>query len=137
MFSLSDQFGNELKLEDYSEKRIVLFFYPKDHTPGCTKEVCAFRDVHEQLNGLNATVFGISQDSIEEHAAFAVRHRLDFKLLADVDGVVSRLYETAGLFGLNMRTTYVLDKHGLIEMAYRNMFQPHKHIKKVLDVLQT
>jgi thioredoxin-dependent peroxiredoxin len=100
-FTLPSQSGEMVSLKDFlGKKPVVLFFYPKDDTPGCTKEACAFRDDYEEFEKLDAEVIGISSDSVESHRSFAEKHFLPFTLLSDEGGKVRRLYGVPSTFGL-------------------------------------
>src|SRR5918995_6348623 len=114
-FTLPSQAGEMVSLEDFFGRRpVVLFFYPKDDSPGCTREVCAFRDKFEEFGKLDAEVIGISSDSVESHRSFAVEHDLSFTLLSDEAGNIRRLYVVPKTFGLFPgRVTYVIDKGGM------------------------
>ena len=95
-FSLEDQSGKTVKLSDFKGKTVVLYFYPKDDTPGCTREACAFRDEHSALQKAGAVVLGVSPDSGPSHAKFAGKYKLPFPLLADTDHAVSEKYGAWG-----------------------------------------
>ena len=110
-FTLPSQSGEMVRLGDFLGKPVVLFFYPKDNTLGCTKEVCAFRDNIEEYGKLDAEVIGISSDSMESHRAFAHKHDLPFALLSDEGGKVRKLYGVPNTLGLFPgRVTYVIDE---------------------------
>ena len=111
-FSLLSQSGQMVSLRDFIvEKPVVLFFYPKDDTPGCTKEACAFRDDYEGFGKLDAEVIGISSDSVESHKNFAAKHDLPYTLLSDEESKVRKLYGVPNTLGLFPgRVTYVIDK---------------------------
>ena len=95
-FIVKDTQGNTVKLADYAGKTVVLYFYPKDDTPGCTKEACSFRDNYEQYTTKGITVFGVSMDDEASHQAFTAKFTLPFPLLADVDGAIVTAYDVAG-----------------------------------------
>lgn len=130
-FELRDQDGNLFNIDSIlGKKPLVIYFYPKDDTPGCTKEACMFRDSYEDFTDLGAEVIGISSDSEKAHHKFASKHRLPFVLLADTKNEVRRLFGIKGsLFGLVAgRETYVVDKQGKIVMVYNNLnAAQHKH----------
>ena len=110
-FTLPSQSGEMVRLGDFLGKPVVLFFYPKDHALGCTKEVCAFRDNIEEYGKLDAEVIGISSDSMESHKAFVRKHDLPFALLSDEGGKVRKLYGVPNTLGLFPgRVTYVIDE---------------------------
>jgi peroxiredoxin Q/BCP len=135
-FTLLSQSGDMVTLEDFLGKPIVLFFYPKDDTPGCTKEVCAFRDDFEAFRTLDAEVIGISSDSVESHKSFAARHNLPFTLLSDEGGEVRRLYGVPNTFGLFPgRVTYVIDEEGLVRHVFSSQLGATRHVEEALKVL--
>ncbi|WP_088342183.1 peroxiredoxin [Robiginitalea sediminis] len=137
-FVLKDQEGKEFRLSDHlGERPIVVFFYPKDFTPGCTAEVCSFRDHYSDFTDAGALVVGISSDSEKSHGRFAMRHQLPFPLLSDPGGKIRRKFAVAPkLFGLLPgRETFVLDRQGKIAMAYEAV-QASGHHKRALAQVQ-
>jgi peroxiredoxin Q/BCP len=136
-FSLEDQNGKRVSLSDFRGRRnLVVYFYPRDDTPGCTRESCAFRDHYEALQEAGAEVIGISGDSTRSHEAFAAKHRLPFTLLADRDGSVRRAFRVPSTLGvLPGRVTYVIDKQGVIRHAFNSQLNPAKHVEEALRVL--
>lgn len=113
-----------------NEGKLILYFYPKDFTPGCTAEACGFRDEFSELRKSQIRVFGISLDSIESHEKFKNEYQLPFDLLSDKDGKVSRLYGVYnGLFRIANRVTFIVDGDGKILSITKNMFAPKAHIK--------
>ncbi|XP_022756405.1 peroxiredoxin Q, chloroplastic [Durio zibethinus] len=138
-FTLKDQDGKNVNLSKFKGKPVVVYFYPADETPGCTKEACAFRDSYEKFKKAGAEVIGISGDSPSSHKAFANKYRLPFTLLSDEGNKVGKEWGVrADLFGmLPGRQTYVLDKKGVVQLIYNNQFQPEKHIDETLKVLKT
>ncbi|MCS7060901.1 MAG: peroxiredoxin [Anaerolineae bacterium] len=138
-FALPDPTGRLIRLSDYrGVKNVVLYFYPKDYTPGCTTEACAFRDQYEVFKEAGAEVIGVSMDSVESHRQFATDHRLPFILLSDADGSVSKLYQVSSLFGLwRKRITFVIDQAGVIRHIFESQLQATKHIDEALKVLRT
>jgi len=123
-FELPDQQGKTRKLADWRGKWLVLYFYPKDDTPGCTEEACTFRDDWLQLQAQGAEVVGISVDSSASHAAFAQKYKLPFPLLADIQGEVAARYGTLSdwlVFKFAKRYTFVIDPQGRIAKAYRSV----------------
>src|SRR5690606_15918410 len=126
------------RLEDYAGKWVVLYFYPKDDTPGCTTEACNFRDDIYEIKALGAEVVGISLDTAESHAHFAEKHGLPFPLLSDADGVVAEKYgclaERAG-FRYAQRHTFILDPDGRIAKVYRDV-DPKSHSGEVIADLK-
>jgi thioredoxin-dependent peroxiredoxin len=119
-FTLPSQTGEMVSLEDFvGEKPVVLFFYPKDDTLGCTKEVCAFRENFQEFEKLDAEVIGISSDSVDSHRGFAEKHRLPFTLLSDEGGKIRKLYEVPNTLGIFPgRVTYVLDREGIVRPCH-------------------
>ncbi len=123
-FSLPDQEGRLHKLSDYSGKWLVLYFYPKDDTPGCTQEACAFRDDLHQLTALGALVVGVSADDSSSHAEFAKKYNLPFPLLADKGAEVAARYgaqSNFGLFKLAKRYTFLISPQGKISKVYEKV----------------
>jgi thioredoxin-dependent peroxiredoxin len=119
------------------KKNIVLYFYPKDNTPGCTAEACAFRDSYEVFQDAGAEVIGISSDSEESHNKFAKQHHLPFILLSDKGGQVRKRYGVSSTFGLLPgRVTYIIDKQGVVRHIFSSQFAPLKHVAEALKVLQ-
>ncbi|MGB8346490.1 MAG: peroxiredoxin [Ktedonobacteraceae bacterium] len=137
-FTLPDQSGEQVSLWDVIGKSaIVLYFYPKDDTPGCTTEACAFRDSYEIFKDAGAEVIGVSSDSADSHQRFAAKHRLPFILLSDKDRAVRKLYGVSSTFGLLPgRVTYVIDKKGIVRHIFDSQFAPQKHISEALETLQ-
>jgi peroxiredoxin Q/BCP len=137
-FTLEDQDGRSVSLADFRGKRnVVVYFYPKDDTPGCTREACAFRDDYEAFQEAGAEVLGISSDTSASHQRFAAKHRLPFRLLADPGGRVRAAFgvpRTAGL--LPGRVTYVIDREGVIRHAFNSQLAPARHVEEALAVLR-
>jgi peroxiredoxin Q/BCP len=119
-FTVKDTNGNTVSLSDYAGKSVVLYFYPKDDTPGCTKEACSFRDNYQQYLSNGITVFGVSMDNEASHQAFTQKFELPFPLLADVDGTLTKAYDVDG-GGYSKRVTYVIDGMGKISQAYTSV----------------
>ncbi|CAN4084677.1 unnamed protein product [Withania somnifera] len=138
-FTLKDQDGKNVSLSKFKGKPVVVYFYPADETPGCTKQACAFRDSYEKFKKAGAEVVGISGDDPASHKAFAKKYRLPFTLLCDEGNKVRKEWGIPGdLFGtLPGRQTYVLDKNGVVQLIYNNQFQPEKHIDETLKLLQS
>lgn len=137
-FELSDQDGQLHSLEDYRDQWVVLYFYPKDETPGCTTEACEFRDNIFAYKELNAQILGVSLDDAESHKAFAENHGLPFPLLADVDGTASTAYGVkTRMFGMTVakRQTFIIAPDGSIAKHYEKV-TPSEHSKQVLADLQ-
>lgn len=138
-FSSIDSQGNTIKLADFRGKRnVVLYFYPKDFTPGCTREACAFRDNFEEFKQLEAEVVGISSDTAESHRKFATEHRIPFQLLADTNKSIRKAYGAAGTLGiLPGRVTYVIDKQGIIRHIFSSQLNAAKHVEEATRALQS
>ncbi len=137
-FTLIDQDGNVFDSKDHiGNKSLVLFFYPKDYTPGCTKEACSFRDSYEEFTERGAEVIGISSDSESSHRKFASTYKLPFILLADTRNKVRKLFKVEkALFNLLPgRETYVINKEGKVIMVFNSM-SASKHIAKALKALK-
>ncbi len=133
-FELSDQNGQLHSLEDYRDQWVVLYFYPKDDTPGCTTEACEFRDNIFAYKDLNAQILGVSLDDVESHKAFAENHGLPFPLLADVEGEVSTAYGVkTRMFGMTVakRQTFIIGPDGNIAKHYEEV-SPSEHSEQVL-----
>jgi thioredoxin-dependent peroxiredoxin len=137
-FTLPSQSGVMVNLKDFLGKPVVLFFYPKDDTPGCTKEACAFRDDYDQFERLDAQVIGISSDSVESHSRFASKHNLPFTLLSDEGRKVRRLYGVPNAFGLFPgRVTYVIDEEGVVRHVFSSQLGVEQHVEEALKALQS
>lgn len=142
-FSLPNQKGEIKSLEDFKGRWVVLYFYPKDDTPGCTKEACSFRDARDAIAEFgNAVVIGISRDSVQSHAKFATKHGLNFTLLSDVDHTVIATYDSWGhkkFMGLEyegtLRNTYLINPDGNIVKEYRGV-NPTKHVTEIIADLK-
>ena len=137
-FSLLDQKGQNVSLKDFRGKKpIVLYFYPKDDTPGCTTQACTFRDQFEDFKDAGAEVLGVSSDSPESHAQFATKYRLPFRLLSDTGEKVRNLYGVSSTLGLLPgRVTFVIDKQGVIRHSFSSQFRPKKHVEEALKILK-
>ncbi len=138
-FTLPSLTGEPVSLASFlGKKDIVLFFYPKDNTPGCTAEACSFRDSYEVFREAGAEVIGISSDSEKSHQQFAAQHHLPFILLSDLGGVVRKHYSVPATFGLLPgRVTYIIDKQGIVRHIFSSQFAPQKHVVEALKVLET
>jgi peroxiredoxin Q/BCP len=138
-FTLPSQSGEMVSLKDFlGRKPVVLFFYPKDDSPGCTREVCAFRDIFEEFGKLDTEVIGISSDSVESHRSFAVKHDLSFTLLSDEGGNIRRLYGVPNTFGLFPgRVTYVIDKEGVVRHVFASQPSVKRHVQEALTALRS
>lgn len=137
-FTLPDQEGTQHSLEEYRGQWLVLYFYPKDDTPGCTKEACGFRDSMQEFGQRDAVVFGVSRDSVESHAAFASKFSVPFSLLSDEDGAVCEAYGTwrermlYGKKGMGVaRVTFLIDPDGTIVKIYEGV-KPDEHAAEVI-----
>jgi thioredoxin-dependent peroxiredoxin len=137
-FTLPSQMGDNVTLSEYfSKKNVVLYFYPKDETTGCTKEACAFRDSYEVFTELGAEVLGVSGQSVESHKSFATHHGLPFLLLADVGDKVRKLYGVPANMGfIPGRVTYIIDKKGFVRHIFNSQTQPEKHIQEATQALE-
>jgi peroxiredoxin Q/BCP len=138
-FTLKDQNGNIFDIDRYRGKQpLVIYFYPKDDTPGCRKEACSFRDEFEVFTGLNVKVIGISSDDVASHKKFAEKYQLPFTLLADTDKKVRKLFGVPDSFlGLIPgRVTYIVNKHGIIVHIFNNMTNAEKHITESLKAIK-
>ena len=142
-FSLEDQSGKTVKLSDFKGKTVVLYFYPKDDTPGCTREACAFRDEHSALQKAGAVVLGVSPDSGPSHAKFAGKYKLPFPLLADTDHAVSEKYGAWGeksLYGRKFvgitRSTFLIDGSGKVARVWPKV-KVDGHVDEVLAAVKS
>src|SRR5699024_5036875 len=127
-FTLEDQDGNEVTLSQFRGKNVILYFYPRDMTPGCTTQACEFRDNHDEFEKTDTVILGVSPDPIEKHQQFIGKHDLPFTLLADVDNEVSELYDVwklKNMFGKKFhgveRSTFIIDKEGIVQKAERKV----------------
>lgn len=134
-FVLPEAGGKDIRLSDYRGKYVVLYFYPKDMTPGCTTEACDFRDAHEEFSDLNAVIIGISADSIESHQQFMDKHALPFHLLADEDHQVASEYGVWKEAGGIDRSTFIIDPEGNLQKAFRNV-QVKGHVDEALAYIR-
>ncbi|MGE0371284.1 MAG: peroxiredoxin [Gammaproteobacteria bacterium] len=137
-FQLPDQDGAMHRLSDYQGRWLVLYFYPKDDTPGCTEEACRFRDDILHLREMGVQVLGASLDSREKHAEFAGKYNLQFPLLADVDGAVAASYgslRNLGFMKIAHRHTFIINPEGRIAKIYRKV-SPKTHSAQVIDDLK-
>jgi thioredoxin-dependent peroxiredoxin len=137
-FTLPSQSGEPVRLQDrLGERVVVLYFYPKDNTPGCTAEACAFRDSHEVFTDAGAEVIGVSSDSADKHTAFADKYQLPFTLLADRGGKVRKLYGVPTVLGLIPgRVTYVIDRAGVVRQIFNSMNNISGHVNDALDMVR-
>ncbi len=135
-FSLIDEKGFPVGLKNYLGKKVViLYFYPKDFTPGCTKEACSFRDDYKAYEAKGAVVIGVSVDSVESHSKFSKKHELPFNLLSDSQKEVAKKYGVLGLGGvLTRRVTFVIDREGKIAAIFPKV-NVKKHSEEVLKAI--
>jgi peroxiredoxin Q/BCP len=139
-FQLPDASGKMINMTDFiGKKKMVIYFYPKDDTPGCTKEACSFRDSYEDFKEFDCEVIGISSDTEEKHSSFATKHKLPFILLADTDKKVRKLFGVPGnLFGLIPgRVTYIIGLDGKVIGIYNSQTNPLGHIEKALELVKS
>lgn len=137
-FSLLDADGNTVSLSALKGKRVVMFFYPRDNTPGCTKEACAFRDAYSDLQAKDVVVLGVSTDDAKSHAKFATKYNLPFPLLIDTNGEVGTRYDCYGLkkmygkeyMGIT-RSSFIIGPEGTLEKIYRKV-KPEPHVAEVV-----
>lgn len=142
-FTLPTDGGKKISLKDLKGKNVVLYFYPKDDTPGCTREACAFRDNLPKFTSSDATVIGVSRDSGESHDQFKAKYQLPFTLASDVDGKLSEAFgawgerERDGKKTMGMiRSTFLIDKKGVVRKEWRNV-NVDGHAEEVLNAVKT
>lgn len=142
-FSAPDQGGNIHALKDYKGKKVLLYFYPKDNTPGCTKEACAFRDRLNELKKHQVQVLGVSKDSVESHKKFSEKFNLNFPLLADPELKIIKAYDVwkeKKLYGRTymgiQRDSFLIDEKGKIIKHYEKV-KPAKHVDEVIEDLNS
>jgi peroxiredoxin Q/BCP len=130
--------GEQASLADYRGRQaVVLFFYPRDGTPVCTKEACSFRDAYEDFVALGAAVIGVSADSADRHQAFASSQRLPFPLVSDKDGTLRRAFGVPKTMGLLPgRVTYVIDKQGIVRHVFSSQFAADRHVEEALEIVR-
>ena len=138
-FTLPSTSGGNFSLShDAAGQPLILYFYPKDFTPGCTQEACDFRDMFAEFRDLDIGVLGISRDDIPTHLRFQQEHRLPFQLLSDVDGKVSAQYQAlVPIIRVNKRVTYLLDQNHRIAAVYEDFFGAHNHIKAMVTQVKS
>ena len=134
-FKLPGHDGKTYTLEEFKGKKVVLYFYPKDETPGCTKEACAFRDRNKDMQALGAVVFGVNTDSIASHKKFVEKYNLTFPLLSDADAKVATAYGAKGALAWVKRETFIVDSKGVIAHIFRDV-DVGKHGDEVLAALR-
>ncbi|MBC2606556.1 peroxiredoxin [Pelagicoccus albus] len=136
-FELPSTSGDTFVSREMHGKRWVLYFYPKDFTPGCTKEACSFRDEFAELRQTDIPVFGVSRDSIESHLQFKAKHSLPFELLADVSGEVAKLYDARmPIIGVTKRITYLIDGDGFVAGVHDELFGDKSHVASMLKAIR-
>ena len=136
-FTLKDQQGNDVDIADYiGEKKLVIYFYPKDESPGCTKEACAFRDSFADYTDAGAVVIGINSGSVASHKAFAEKYRLPFTLLSDPGNRVLKQFGVKNVLFLTGRETFVVGLDGKVAFKYRALMNATEHNDKVLEFLK-
>lgn len=141
-FTLPNQDGENISLSDFKGKNIVLYFYPRDMTPGCTTQACDFRDHHQSFNDLDAVIIGISPDPVTQHEKFIAKHDLPFHLLADEDKTAAEAYDVWKLkknfgkeyYGIE-RSTFIIDKEGTIQKEYRKV-RVKGHVEEALEFVR-
>lgn len=142
-FTLPSTTGEPVSLKQYKNKKtVVLYFYPKDETPGCTKEACSFRDLSAEFDKVNAVILGVSNDSIESHLKFQTKHKLPFTLLADEEATVSKafgVYKQKNLYGKKSmgieRSTFIIDRTGRIAQIYPKV-KVDGHVQEIVEFLR-
>jgi peroxiredoxin Q/BCP len=137
-FTLPSQLGDTVTLSEYlGKKNVVLYFYPKDESLGCTREACTFRDSYEELTNLGAEVIGVSSQSVESHRSFATHHGLPFILLSDAGNKVRQLYGVPSTLGIIPgRVTYIIDKKGVVRHIFSSQSQAEKHVEEAIKALK-
>ena len=140
-FTLQDKEGNAVSLSDFLGQKVVLYFYPKDNTPGCTRQACAFASAYDDFRKKNIAVIGVSKDSVASHQKFAEKHNLPFVLLSDPDLVAIKAYDVwqekkmCGKVSMGVvRTTYIIDENGIIE-AVMPKVKPDTNAEEILALL--
>ena len=137
LIALQDQNGVERRSDQLAGKSLVLFFYPKDDTPGCTMEACAFRDSYADLQTLGAEVWGVSGDNAGSHQRFASRHNLPYPLLVDQNNQLRKAFGVPGVLGLLPgRVTYVIDGEGVVRHVFNNLLDGPAHRREALECLK-
>ena len=136
--TISTYTGEQISLADYrGEHPVVVFFYPKDGTPICTKEACGFRDAYADFTEAGAAVIGVSGDSAEQHQIFAKTHKLPFLLVSDQDGAVRTAFGVPKTMGvLPGRVTYVIDREGTVRHIFNSQFAAERHVQEALEIIR-
>jgi peroxiredoxin Q/BCP len=137
-FTLPSQIGDNVTLSEFFDKKnVILYFYPKDETVGCTKEACTFRDNYEELTKLGAEVLGVSGQSVESHKSFATHYGLPFILLSDQDNKVRELYGVPSTMGIIPgRVTYIIDKNGIVRHIFNSQTNAPRHVEEARKTLR-
>ncbi len=142
LFTLPVDNNQDVSLSDYIGKKVILYFYPKDDTPGCTLESCGFRDIYAELKNLNTEIIGISKDSVSSHHRFKEKYDLPFILLSDEKGAVCQEYDVIGekqMFGKSyqgiIRSTFLIDETGIITALWRNL-TVNGHVPAVIEAVK-
>ena len=137
-FALPDRTGRTVSLSDYRNQRaVVLYFYPKDDTPGCTKEACSFRDHYQDFQDAGAEVIGVSADSTASHEQWSQKLKIPFILLSDTGGTLRKAYGVPSTLGLIPgRVTYVIDKQGIVRHVFNSLMQATQHIDEAMAALK-
>nr|UWI51907.1 thioredoxin-dependent thiol peroxidase [Clostridioides difficile] len=141
-FTLEDKDGNKVSMSDFKGKKVVIYFYPKDNTPGCTRQACAFRNAYEGFKNNDIVVIGISKDSIKSHQKFAEKHELPFILLSDPDLIAIKSFDVwkeKKMYGKTalgvVRATYIVDESGIIEKVFEKA-KPDTNAQDILEYLE-
>ena len=141
LFTLSDKDGSSVSLSDFLGKKVVLYFYPKDNTPGCTRQACAFAGLYDEFKKKDIVVIGISKDSVASHQKFAEKYNLPFILLSDPELIAIKAYDVwqekkmCGKVGMGVvRTTFIIDENGLIEKVMPKV-KPDTNAQEILSAL--
>ncbi len=137
-FSLKDQHGKNFNIQSVIGKHyLVIYFYPKDDTPGCTAQACTFRDQYEVFKQENALVIGISGQSVESHKAFAEKHRLSFTLLSDDNNIIRKTFGVPSTMGvIPGRVTYIVDLSGKVVYIFNSQSESEKHVSESIRILK-
>jgi peroxiredoxin Q/BCP len=133
-FDTQDQNGARVSLASLRGRPVVLYFYPKDGTPGCTKEACAFRDAWQKIQATGAVILGVSRDDAASHREFAEKHHLPFALLADEDGAIANAYGVGSFMGMDSRVTCLIDRQGRVAKVFSDV-DPATHADDVLRAI--
>ncbi|WP_114108412.1 thioredoxin-dependent thiol peroxidase [Clostridioides difficile] len=141
-FTLEDKDGNKVSISDFKGKKVAVYFYPKDNTPGCTRQACAFRNAYDGFKKEDVQVIGISKDSIKSHQKFAEKHELPFILLSDPDLVAIKAFDVwkeKKMYGKTalgvVRATYIIDENGIIEKVFEKV-KPDTNAQEILEYLE-